>query len=416
MLDYSKYKYEQEQKQKQARKHQQQVNIREIKLRPKIATNDYNTKKGHVERFLKHGDKVKVTIMFRGREQAHPERGRDALGKLFEDLGGLGVIESAPLQEGRNMSMLLAPSKEARAESARTPRRCRRDDAEADSTSARGVAPEGERATARAHRRRPRRGTRWAPRLRRIRRRSRRAHDLLRQPHRREDLDGRLRRARPPGGPVGRCPPAAAGPSRCPRAGTGGSGDGPAATSAATAKATARPATATAASSARGWGDIPATLAEYNLDSFAGLDFYDVSMVDGSNLPMYIRVIHGEADRSVDANGCLAPVGAPRKSTARRRCASPAAAPIRSAASRPAPASAATAIAAAARSPRTARPARTWPIDYSKVFKRAEPFAYSWSGDDATSVFTCKGGCDYEIVFGVTPPRSPTRRDSPRSA
>ena len=115
MLDYSKYKYEQEQKSKAARKHQQQVNIREIKLRPKIAANDYNTKKGHVERFLKHGDKVKITIMFRGREQAHPERGRALLQKLFEDLGGLAVIESAPLQEGRNMSMLLAPSKEARA-------------------------------------------------------------------------------------------------------------------------------------------------------------------------------------------------------------------------------------------------------------------------------------------------------------
>jgi translation initiation factor IF-3 len=112
LLDYSKYKYEQEQKQKQARKHQQQVNIREIKLRPKIATHDYETKKGHVERFLKHRDKVKVTIMFRGREQAHPERGRDLLHKLFEDLGGLATIESAPLQEGRNMSMLLGPSKE----------------------------------------------------------------------------------------------------------------------------------------------------------------------------------------------------------------------------------------------------------------------------------------------------------------
>ena len=79
LLDYSKYKYEQEQKQKQARKHQQQVNIREIKLRPKIASHDYETKKGHVERFLKHHDKVKVTIMFRGREQAHPERGRALL-------------------------------------------------------------------------------------------------------------------------------------------------------------------------------------------------------------------------------------------------------------------------------------------------------------------------------------------------
>jgi len=112
LLDYSKYKYEQEQKQKQARKHQQQTNIREIKLRPKIAENDYNTKKGHVERFLRHHDKVKVTIMFRGREQAHPERGRALLQKLFEDLGGIATVESQPLQEGRNMSMLLAPSKE----------------------------------------------------------------------------------------------------------------------------------------------------------------------------------------------------------------------------------------------------------------------------------------------------------------
>ncbi|HVX33378.1 MAG TPA: translation initiation factor IF-3, partial [Solirubrobacterales bacterium] len=89
----------------------------------------------HVERFLKHGDKVKITIMFRGREQAHPERGRDLLQKLFEDLGGLATIESAPLQEGRNMSMLLAPSKEARAaEGAATVPGA----AEADSTSAQG--------------------------------------------------------------------------------------------------------------------------------------------------------------------------------------------------------------------------------------------------------------------------------------
>jgi translation initiation factor IF-3 len=113
LLDYSKYKYEQEQKQKAARKHQQQVNVREIKLRPKIATHDYNTKKGHVERFLRGLSKVKVTIMFRGREQAHPERGRALLQRLFEDLDGLAVIESEPLQEGRNMSMLLAPSREA---------------------------------------------------------------------------------------------------------------------------------------------------------------------------------------------------------------------------------------------------------------------------------------------------------------
>jgi translation initiation factor IF-3 len=113
LLDYSKYKYEQEQKAKAARKHQQQVNIREIKLRPKIADHDYNTKKGHVERFLRHGDKVKITIMFRGREQAHPERGRDLLKRLFEDLGDQAVIEQNPQQEGRNMHMLVAPTREA---------------------------------------------------------------------------------------------------------------------------------------------------------------------------------------------------------------------------------------------------------------------------------------------------------------
>ena len=101
LLDYSKYKYEQEQKQKAARKHQQQVNVREIKLRPKIADHDYETKNGHVERFLRQHNKVKITIMFRGREQAHPERGRALLQRLYEDLDGLAVIESDPLQEGR---------------------------------------------------------------------------------------------------------------------------------------------------------------------------------------------------------------------------------------------------------------------------------------------------------------------------
>ena len=125
LLDYSKYKYEQEQKQKAARKHQTQVNVREIKLRPKIADHDYETKKGHVERFLRQRNKVKITIMFRGREQAHPERGRALLQRLFDDLDGLATIESAPLQEGRNMSMMLAPSKEAVAEA-------QKDDAPAD--------------------------------------------------------------------------------------------------------------------------------------------------------------------------------------------------------------------------------------------------------------------------------------------
>jgi translation initiation factor IF-3 len=111
VLDYSKYKYEQAQKQKAARKHQQQITIREIKFRPKIAQNDYDTKKGHVERFLKGKDKVKVTIMFRGREQAHPERGTALLEKLAGELSEVGVVEQSPLQDGRNMTMMLAPSK-----------------------------------------------------------------------------------------------------------------------------------------------------------------------------------------------------------------------------------------------------------------------------------------------------------------
>ena len=109
LLDYSKYKYEQEQKAKAARKHQQQVNVREIKLRPKIADHDYETKKGHVERFLRDSDKVKVTIMFRGREQAHPERGRALLQRLYDDIAELATIEQEPQQEGRNMHMLVAP-------------------------------------------------------------------------------------------------------------------------------------------------------------------------------------------------------------------------------------------------------------------------------------------------------------------
>jgi translation initiation factor IF-3 len=113
VLDYSKYKYEQEQKAKQARKHQQQVNVREIKLRPKIADHDYETKKGHVARFLNKKDKVKVTIMFRGREQAHPERGRALLDRLTEDLDEIAVVEQAPQREGRNMHMVLGPGKEA---------------------------------------------------------------------------------------------------------------------------------------------------------------------------------------------------------------------------------------------------------------------------------------------------------------
>ena len=110
VLDYSKYKYEQEQKAKAAKRHQKQVNVREIKLRPKIADNDYETKKNHVVRFLNGDDRVKVTIMFRGREQSHPERGVALLMRLADDVSDLGVIEQRPIQDGRNMTMLLAPS------------------------------------------------------------------------------------------------------------------------------------------------------------------------------------------------------------------------------------------------------------------------------------------------------------------
>ena len=112
VLDYSKYKYEQEQKAKAARRHQKQVTIREIKLRPKIAANDYETKRAHVERFLRGDDKVKVTIMFRGRETSHPERGERLLMRLADDLSELGTIEQSPAQDGRNMTMLLGPVKQ----------------------------------------------------------------------------------------------------------------------------------------------------------------------------------------------------------------------------------------------------------------------------------------------------------------
>jgi len=112
IMDYGKWRYEQEQKAKQARKHQSQIVIKEIKFRPKIDPHDYATKKGHVERFLKHRDKVKVTIMFRGRELLHPERGESILLRLADELKDLAIIESRPNLDGRNMIMMLAPVKE----------------------------------------------------------------------------------------------------------------------------------------------------------------------------------------------------------------------------------------------------------------------------------------------------------------
>jgi translation initiation factor IF-3 len=113
VMDYGKYRYEQEQKAKLARKHQVSINVKEIKLRPKIGDHDYETKKGHVVRFLNQRAKVKVTIMFRGREQSHPERGRDLLMRLAEDVKEIGLVESPPLLDGRNMVMLLGPTKNA---------------------------------------------------------------------------------------------------------------------------------------------------------------------------------------------------------------------------------------------------------------------------------------------------------------
>ena len=113
VMDYGKYRYEQEQKAKLARKHQSQILIKEIKLRPKIGVHDYETKKGHVVRFLHQRAKVKVTIMFRGRENLHPERGRMLLERLADDVREIGQIEQAPTLDGRNMVMVLGPTKNA---------------------------------------------------------------------------------------------------------------------------------------------------------------------------------------------------------------------------------------------------------------------------------------------------------------
>ena len=111
IMDYGKWRYEQEQKAKMARRHQSTITIKEIKFRPKIDPHDYATKKGHVERFLRHRDKVKITIMFRGRELMHPERGEAILLKLAEELKDLALVESRPNLDGRNMVMMLAPVK-----------------------------------------------------------------------------------------------------------------------------------------------------------------------------------------------------------------------------------------------------------------------------------------------------------------
>ncbi len=119
LMDYGKFKYESAQKARESRRNQANTVIKEMKLRPKIDGHDYETKKGHVVRFLKAGDKVKITIMFRGREQSRPELGFNLLKKLAEDVAEDGIVESQPRQDGRNMLMVLAPTRkkaEARAE------------------------------------------------------------------------------------------------------------------------------------------------------------------------------------------------------------------------------------------------------------------------------------------------------------
>ena len=119
LMDYGKFKYENAQKARESRRNQTNTVIKEMKLRPKIDSHDYETKKGHVVRFLKAGDKVKITIMFRGREQSRPELGYNLLKKLAEDVNEFGFVESSPKQDGRNMLMVLGPHKkktEARAE------------------------------------------------------------------------------------------------------------------------------------------------------------------------------------------------------------------------------------------------------------------------------------------------------------
>lgn len=135
LMDFGKYKYEAALKAREARKNQINTVIKEIKLRPKIDPHDYGTKKGHVVRFLKAGDKVKVTIMFRGREQSRPELGFRLLQRLAEDVVELGFVESAPKQDGRNMIMVLGPTKkkaDAKAEERR--RRAETTDPTADPT------------------------------------------------------------------------------------------------------------------------------------------------------------------------------------------------------------------------------------------------------------------------------------------
>jgi translation initiation factor IF-3 len=140
-MDYGKFKYESAQKAREARRNQSLTVIKEMKLRPKIDPHDYETKKGHVVRFLKAGDKVKVTIMFRGREQSRPELGFRLLKRLADDITELGFVESSPKQDGRNMIMVVAPHRALKtaAEATKATRPARASD-ELDATAPEGTA------------------------------------------------------------------------------------------------------------------------------------------------------------------------------------------------------------------------------------------------------------------------------------
>ena len=111
IMDYGKYKYEIAQKAREARQNQTHIVVKEVRMRPKIETHDYETKRNHIEKFLKGGDKVKVTMQFRGREQTRPELGYKILQRLAEDVAEIAFVEFAPKQEGRNMTMVLGPTK-----------------------------------------------------------------------------------------------------------------------------------------------------------------------------------------------------------------------------------------------------------------------------------------------------------------
>jgi translation initiation factor IF-3 len=150
LMDYGKFKYEAAVKARESRKNQTQTIVKEIKLRPKIDPHDYGTKRGHVERFLKAGDKVKVTIMFRGREQSRPELGFRLLQRLADDVGDLGFVEAQPKQDGRNMIMVIGPHRkkaeakaEAKAEKAEAAERSERSGGR-QVPSPRGAAPADE--------------------------------------------------------------------------------------------------------------------------------------------------------------------------------------------------------------------------------------------------------------------------------